>query len=126
MRKILYLPLLLSLCLLSCNKRSDAPSLAAERYYGYLIEGDVDNYMRGMADYDSLPEDYRSQLRDMFLQYLDHEQKLHGGITSAQAVRDTLIDSLRAHVFLNIQFGDSTLEQVSMPLVLTPEGWRMK
>ena len=54
------------------------------------------------------------------------ERQLRQGIRSAEAVRDTLVDSLHAHVFLNIQFGDSTLEMVSLPLVRTAKGWRMR
>ena len=115
--------------ILSCSRGNDdheAVRQAAEQYYGYLIDGDVDRYMRGLADYDSLPESYRNELRDMFLQYLDREQTMRRGIQSAEAVRDTLVDSLHAHVFLDIQFGDSTREQVSLPLVRTAKGWRMR
>ena len=99
---------------------------AAEKYYSYLIKGDVDKYVQGIHDYDELPDDYRSQLHDMFLQYLDHERTLRGGIVSAHALRDTLIDSLRAQVFIELQFGDSTREEVSLPLVHTNKGWCMK
>ena len=115
--------------LLSCSPEKgdhEAVRQAAEQYYGYLIDGDVDRYMCGLADYDSLPESYRNELRDMFLQYLDREQTMRRGILSAEAVRDTLVDSLHAHVFLDIQFGDSTREQVSLPLVRTAKGWRMR
>ncbi len=103
-----------------------SPREAAESYYASLISGDVDAYMQGMADYDSLPDDYRSQLRDMFLQYLDGERRQRGGIVSATALRDTIIDSLLAHVFIELLFGDSTHEEVGLPLVRTPDGWRMK
>ena len=119
----------LFIVLTACHRNNDdhtAVRKAAEQYYGYLAKGDVDRYMRGLADYDSLPESYRRELRDMFLQYLDREQQSHRGILSAEAVRDTLVDSLHAHVFLNIQFGDSTIEQVSLPLVRTAKGWRMR
>lgn len=123
-----FLLFLFMFLFVSCKQKDDHTAVrkAAEQYYGYLVDGDVDRYMRGMADYDSLPESYRRELRDMFLQYLDREKQLRRGILSAVAVRDTLVDSLHAHVFLNIQFGDSTLEQVSLPLVRTAKGWRMK
>ena len=122
---LLFLFLLL---IFSCKQKDDHTAVreAAEHYYACLIKGDVDRYMRGLADYDSLPEAYRDQLHDMFLQYLDREQQLRRGILSAEAVRDTLLDSLHAHVFLDIQFGDSTREEVSLPLVRTDKGWRMR
>ena len=123
---LLFVVGLASLLLTACRHKENTPSEAAERYYSYLAKGDVDHYMRGMADYDQLPEEYRSQLRDMFLQYLDREEQSRQGILSATALRDTVIDGRLAHVFLEVLFGDSTREQVSLPLVLTDEGWRMK
>ena len=45
---------------------------------------------------------------------------------AAQALRDTLISDDQAHVFLLVTYGDSTQEQVSLPLVLTDKGWRMR
>jgi len=98
----------------------------AEKYYGYLVKGDVDHYLQGMANYDSLPEDYRSQLRDMHLQFLDNEQRLRSGLASVHALRDTVIDENHAYVFLEVAYGDSTREEISLPLVLTEQGWRLR
>ena len=109
----------------ACDKL-DTPQQAAEQYYSYLIKGDTRAYVRHLHDYDDMSEEYRSQLRDMLLQYLDNERQTHGGLLSAKAVRDTLVDSIHAHVFLDIQFADSTCEQVSLPLVRTENGWLMK
>ena len=109
----------------SCH-RELSPSQAAEEYYGYLIDGNVEAYVSHLHDYNQLDEAYRSQLCDMFRQYLDREQQLRGGLVAAKAVRDTLIDSLQAQVFVDLHFGDSTHEQVSLPLVRTPNGWRLK
>ena len=117
--------LLLPLLVVACDK-PDTPQQAAEQYYGYLIKGDAEAYVRHIHDYDDMSDEYRSQLRDMLLQYIDHERREHGGLLSAKAVRDTLVDSLHAHVFLDILFGDSTCEQVSLPLVRTEKGWMMK
>lgn len=130
MRNSAHFPLLLAIALLavvlvSC-RHEPTPRQAAEQFYGYLCKGDVDAYMQSMADYDSLPAPYRSELRDMFMQYLQREQQLRQGILSAQAVRDTLVSDRLCHVFLLVTYGDSTQEQVSLPLVLTDRGWRMK
>ena len=128
MRKLLYFFIALvtiSVIVSSCRKDMSARE-AAEKYYGYLIKGDVDGYMRGMADYDSLTEEYREQLRDMFLQYLDYEKQMRSGLISVEATRDTLIDEHNSYVFVLVTYGDSTQEQLSLPLVLTDKGWRMK
>ncbi|MBP5515223.1 MAG: DUF4878 domain-containing protein [Bacteroidaceae bacterium] len=129
MRKLIYLSfcvLMLQVLFVGCRRHDANASKAAERYYGYLAKGDVDKYMRGMADYDSLPEEYREQLHNLFQQYIDHEKEARKGILSAQALRDTLISDDQAHVFLLVTYGDSTQEQVSLPLVLTDKGWRMR
>ena len=90
------------------------------------MKGDVDHYLQGLADYDSLPEDYRSQLRDMHLQFLENEKKVRGGLASVKSLRDTLVDDSHAFVFLEVAYGDSTREQISLPLVLTAKGWRLR
>ena len=122
----LFLILSFSLFLVGCKQEPKSPIEVAEHYYNYLVKGDVDHYLKGMADYDSLPEDYRLQLHDMHLQFLDNEQRLRGGLASAHALRDTVLDESRAYVFMELQYGDSTCEQVSLPLVLTPQGWRLR
>lgn len=131
MRALLTVNLLIlsaSLLFVACKKPSqhDLVRAAAERYYGYLVDGNVDAYVRGLHDYDCLSEDYRRQLCDMFTQYLWDEQHKHKGLYSVRAVNDTIIDDQYAHVFVSIQFGDSTYEEVLLPLVLTPDGWRLK
>ena len=129
MRRLIYLSLcvlMFQILFVGCRRHDANASKAAERYYGYLAKGNVDAYMRGMADYDSLPEEYREQLHKLFQQYVDHEKEARKGILSAQALRDTLISDDQAHVFLLVTYGDSTQEQVSLPLVLTDKGWRMR
>lgn len=128
MRKLLYFGFAIALisCLTAACKRELSAREAAEKYYGCLIRGDVEGYMQGMADYDSLTTEYREQLRDMFLQYLDYEERMRSGFISVEATRDTLIDERSSYVFVMVTYGDSTQEQLSLPLVLTDKGWRMK
>lgn len=127
MRPSLTLLLVLfCLLLIGCKHEPKNPSEAAERYYGYLVEGDVDKYMQSVANFDSLPEDYRSQLRDMLLQHLYNEQRLRGGLVSAKAMRDTMLDANHAVVFMEVAYADSTIEQIMVPVMHTEEGWRMQ
>jgi len=59
MRKTLFPLLVALLCLGGCKKQA-GPMQVAEEYYGMLVRGDVDSYLCGMADYESMPDDYRS------------------------------------------------------------------
>ncbi|MBR4757660.1 MAG: DUF4878 domain-containing protein [Bacteroidaceae bacterium] len=122
----LYLALAISM-LVSCRENEHkAARKAAEQYYGYLIDGDVEKYVKAIHDYNELPEEYRNQLRDMFAQYLDNEQKMRGGLIQARALHDTIVDDLYAHILMEVTFGDSTQEQVFLPLILTDKGWKLK
>lgn len=116
---------LMLLAFIACSK-DKSPCAAAEQYYGYLIKGHVERYVQSLHNYDELDEAYRSQLCDMFAQYLERERQLRNGIVAAKAVRDSLIDSLQSLVFVEIEFGDSTREQVILPLLRTEKGWKLK
>ena len=126
----LYLCLVFVLLFVACKKQEadnfDDVRQAAEHYYGYLINGDAERYVEAIHNYPAMDEEYRAQLRDMIRQYIDDEQRTRGGIIAAHAVREIVVDSLQTHVFLDVLFGDSTCEQVSLPMVRTDEGWKMK
>ena len=128
MKKLFWL-YILCLLLAACGKKlndHEKARLAAEEYYGYLIAGDADSYARSIHNYDSLPAEYQTQLCDMFAQYIDDERSLRGGLVTATAIRDTIINEKYAYVFLEVAFGDSTIEQVSLPLVCTGKRWMLK
>ena len=131
MRRI-ALSVLLLLALTACSddrkvdtRHEDIRARAAEGY-GYLVEGDIDRYLSLIHDYDSLPEEYRTQLHDLFAQYLDKERRTHGGLVAAQVIGDSILDSVRAEAFLEVSFGDSTREQVSLPLLLKHGKWMLQ
>lgn len=131
MRRVAWIVLFL-LVVVACSddrgadtRHEDIRARAAEGY-GYLVEGDIDRYLSLIHDYDSLPEEYRTQLYDMFAQYLDKEQRMRGGLVGAQVLGDTILDSVRADAFVELQFGDSTHEQVSLPMVYKRGKWMLK
>jgi hypothetical protein len=55
-------------------------------------------------------------------QFLQEEKELRGGILAAKAERDTMVDSV-SMVSLNVQFGDSTREEIVLPVVYTRGRW---
>jgi len=107
------------------TRHRDVQAKAAE-CYGYLVEGNIEAYLGSIHDYDSLPEEYQTQLHDLFAQYLDKERRTHGGLCAARVIGDTLLDSVSAQAFLEVTFGDSTVEQVSLPLVRVNDKWLLK
>ena len=132
MRSLRFLPLLLLLLIVGCNREGDhythrSARQAAERFYAHLIEGRYDDYVSARYDSDSLPQAYRSQLIDLAAQFMAQQRKTRGGILSATAMADTLIEAdSSARVRLDLVFADSLREEISIALVFRNEKWKMK
>lgn len=130
MRKLVYLVLLVSLAqwaACSSPTREELASLAAKGYYQHLIEGDFDHFLEGRVMADSLPDDYRSQLIDGYSQFLAQQVKARGGINEVRISR-AFTDSSQQYtsVLLMLCYGDSTTEEVVVPMVEHDGRWMMK
>ena len=130
----LFRPLFFVLCTLyfstQCAKLSpeEQAALAAEGYYRHLVAGEYEKFLEGRVGADSLPSDYRSQLIDGYRQFISQQQAAHQGIIDV-SVTNVRTDSLDAYtsVFLLLCYGDSTQEEVIVPMVSLPDGrWRMR
>lgn len=130
MRKLVYLVLLVFLAqwaACSSPTREELASLAAKGYYQHLIEGDFDHFFEGRVMADSLPDDYRSQLIDGYSQFLAQQVKARGGINEVRISR-AYTDSTQQYtsVLLMLCYGDSTSEEVIVPMVEHNGRWMMK
>lgn len=130
MRKLVYLVLLVFLAQwVACSSptREELASLAAKGYYQHLIEGDFDHFLEGRVMADSLPDDYRSQLIDGYSQFLAQQVKARGGINEVRISR-AFTDSTQQYtsVLLMLCYGDSTSEEVVVPMVERNGRWMMK
>ena len=130
MRKLVYLVLLVSLAqwaACSSPTREELASLAAKGYYQHLIEGDFDHFLEGRVMADSLPDDYRSQLIDGYSQFLAQQVKARGGINEVRISR-AFTDSTQQYtsVLLMLCYGDSTTEEVVVPMVEHDGRWMKK
>jgi hypothetical protein len=123
---IVILTILMGAC--SSPTREELASLAAKGYYDHLIHGEYEQFLEGkeiMATTDDAS--YRSQLLDNYRQFMAAQQSSHGGIREVRIVR-AKTDSLQAYtnVFLTLCFGDSTNEEVVVPMVEKEGRWRMR
>lgn len=113
----------------SCNSptKEELASLAAKGYYQHLIEGDFDHFLEGRVMADSLPDDYRSQLIDGYSQFLAQQVKARGGINEVRISR-AYTDSTQQYtsVLLMLCYGDSTTEEVVVPMTERNGRWMMK
>ncbi len=129
MRKNIWTAFLLILILCACESEQEKASrqvrMAAQDYYSaLLIDSEYEEFLSGIVDADSLPEGYRSQLHDMFRQYVA-EQNEGGGVVQVTATADSMNGS-HATVFLELMFADSTMEQVSVQMMKADGKWMMK
>ena len=124
-------PIALALfALLSCSSPlspEQQAALAAEGYYHHLLAGEYDQFLEGRAGADSLPDGYREQLLTGYRQFMAQQQEKHEGIT-AVSVSNVRTDSLDHYtsVFLLLCYGDSTQEEIVVPMVEHNGSWRMK
>jgi len=102
-------------------------SLAAEGYYRHLAAGEVEQFLEGRAGADSLPEEYREQLVVGCRQFVAQQQREHKGIRGVSTTNARMDTTLRQmQVFLLLQYGDSTEEEIVVPMVEAAGRWRMK
>ena len=128
MRKLPLILLVVLLTACSHPSKEEMASLAAKGYYEHLIKGETEQFLAGRVGADSLPESYRSQLLDAYRQFVAQQEQNHLGIQEVRVVRaqtDYLADY--TNVFLTLCFGDSTNEEIVVPMVEQGEGrWRMR
>lgn len=124
--------LLLVAFLASCTKTApdtfshESVQQAAQRYYTYFVNGDAKQFVEGMADSQTFPEDYTRQMQDVIAQAAK-ELARKGEVVRVEALSDSLYaaDST-AYVFLDLVFADSVHEQVGVPMVFQKSKWRVK
>ncbi len=141
LRYLAYLAYLASLVGLvaACGgaSKEELASLAAKGYYDHLIHGEYEQFYEGM-DQRTLPGDstaqvlsadsaYRSQMLDNLRQFMARQEKEHHGILEVR-VSNATTDTVQqfTNVFLVLCFGDSTNEEIVVPMVERNGSWRMK
>jgi hypothetical protein len=95
--------------------------------YEQLLAGNYDSFLEGRSGNSSLPENYREQLRASCKQFIAQQEKLHHGIRSF-SVSNARIDSAQQLilVFLVLNYGDSTQEEIVVPMTEQDGAWKMK
>ena len=128
MRKLGVLVFLIPL-LAACSSPSkeELAALAAKGYYQHLVDGEYEHFVDGRLMADSLPADYRSQLIEGYKQFIAQQQATRGGIGEVRVSR-AFTDSTTHYtsVLLMLCYGDSTSEEVVVPMVERNGCWRMK
>ena len=128
MRKLVYLILIVIVVACSTGvSREEQAALAAKGYYTHLVQGEYEQFVEGRLMADSLPADYRSQLIEGYKQFVAQQMEARKGIQEVSVSR-AYTDSLAGYtnVLLMLCYGDSTTEEVVVPMVERNGRWMMK
>ena len=128
MKKLLYL--FVAMVTLACTSSLDEGEVAAraaKEYYGYLLQGNIASFVDGHYRPDSIPDTYREQLITNTKMYVNQQNEEHRGIKDIRIV-DTKTDMQKhaANVFLVLSFGDSTSEEIVVPMVESDGVWYLR
>ena len=118
---------LIAVCACSGPTPEELASLAAKGYYDHLVREEYNLFLEGKSGADSLPADYSEQLQVTYRQFMAQQEALHHGIREvriSRAMRDTVLNSV--NVFLVLCYGDSTNEEIVVPMVEQAGSWRMR
>ena len=128
MRKFVVLVILAILAACGSATKEELASLAAKGYYDHLIHGEYEQFYEGMDQRELTGEAaYRSQMLDNLRQFMARQEKEHHGVLEVR-VSNVTIDTVQqfTNVFLVLCFGDSTNEEIVVPMVERNGSWRMK
>lgn len=130
MKKILF-SLFCVMSLFSCKEKAPDPGyyagIAAKGYYDMLLEGKYDEFVAGQNMPHRIPEAYRQQLVLNAKMFVEQQKDEHRGIKDFQ-VLDAKADTAHhvADVYLTVTYGDSTKEQIVVPMVEVENKWKMR
>lgn len=128
MKKLFYF--FVALLAVACSSGPDPGEVAAQaakEYYTQLLAGKYEHYVDGFYRPDSIPASYRRQLIDNAKMFVGQQKDERRGILDVRvvnAVTDTTKRS--ANVFLIFAYGDSTSEEVVVPMVQHRGVWYMR
>ena len=128
MKQLLYALFLAVFLLSSCSekKETDHGAIAAEaakHYYENLISGKYKQFLEGMNLPDKLPESYERQMLENFKAFAKQRKGIKE--VSIRSVKFFAKDST-ASAFLLLHYGDSTTEEVVVPMLKRRGLWYMR
>ena len=127
------LVLLLSYLLTACSPGGKGeglqPPTADEvmAYYELYRSGNYADYVKAMQSCDDKPADFCKQMADALKQHAARIKAEKGGTVSAEFMRTELhAEHSAADAYLSVTYGDSTKEEIFLPLVFWQDKWRLK
>ena len=105
----------------SCRQAPKPEEIAAQTakaYYELLVAGKYDQFVDGRYMPDSIPASYREQLIANAKMFMGEQETAHKGLKQVRVVsaKTDTAENI-ADVFLLFVYGDSTTEEVLVPMI---------
>lgn len=99
----------------------------AQTYYEALLQGHYDQFVDGHYQPDSIPGEYREQLIANAKMFIDQQNRDRRGIKQLR-IANAAVDTLHhvGTVYLVFAYGDSTTDEVAVPMVYRKGVWYLK
>ncbi len=128
-KSILFLGFLavLGACKKEAPDAGQLAAVAAKGYYDLLLEGKYQDFVAGIRQQGKIPQGYHDQLVVNAQMFMEQQKKEHRGISRVDVLNASADTAHHvANVFLSFVYGDSTKEQVVVPMVESHGEWKMR
>jgi len=124
--------LLMGLCFCACTSApeltpEERAAAVAKSSYEALYSGHPELFLDARLDADAMPQDYRDQLLEAYRLHVKQMDEQHKGVSSinfSRAMMDTTLNVMQ--VFLVLNYGDASKEEIVVPVVMHDDKWLMK
>lgn len=132
----LYTICLLTLLLTACGSKTEdgmdetSEQLAAQtarHYYNALYNGQYEEFLDGRVNAEAMPESFRQAMTDNLRHHVEKTRQAHRGverIDEKSAEMDTTLNVMMVYLLMN--YGDTTKEEIVVPMVESDGEWKMK
>ena len=113
----------------SSGSPEEQAARAARTYYQHLVDDRPAEFLDGKIGADSLPADYRAQMLAAINQYRADMLDKHEGLSAVEISSNVGRQDTTLHLtyaFLLLCYGDSTKEEITVPMVHHDGRWLMK
>ena len=131
----LFATSLFALLLFACGSTSDSETITSEQqameacrnYYEALYNGQYEKFLNGRVNAEEMPESFRKAMTNNLKQHVEKARHEHRGverIDEKSAKMDTTLHAMM--VFLLVNYGDATKEEIVVPMIEDEGEWKMK
>ena len=124
--------LIVSLFLLACSPKKELTaeeraSAVAKSCYEALYGGHPELFLDGRLGAEDMPESYRDQLLEACRLHVTQTNDQHQGVSGVSVSRAVMDSTLSVmQVFMVLNYGDKTSEEIVVPMVEHEGKWLMK